>query len=104
MTGSEAAKAWMEGDYDALADGERQCREVASDWIQAQVCETPAAVRFDFFVGRSSPGKAYIWTLEICELGFSMLGAKDLPDKVFAAMLRSCLGESPPIGSGGAPL
>lgn len=41
-------------------------------------------IRFDFFVGRSSePGKAIVRTLEICELGFSMLGKKDQPLRVF---------------------
>uniref|UniRef100_A0A7S4T0T8 Uncharacterized protein n=1 Tax=Alexandrium monilatum TaxID=311494 RepID=A0A7S4T0T8_9DINO len=98
FTAEEAASAWMGGDAAALADGERQCREVTDHWLQwirAQSCEIPAAIRFDYFVGRAGKGKATIWTLEICELGFSMLGEKDLPAKVFGAMLRQCLGESP---------
>ena len=37
------------------------------------------------------PGKAVVRTLEICELGFSMLGKKGLPKKVFSAMLRACM-------------
>merc|ERR1712218_166166 len=61
--------------------------------VEAQICETPPAIRFDYFVGRSGQaGQANVWTLEICELGFSMLGAKQLPFKVFAAMLRSMTG------------
>jgi len=91
----EAAKQWMDGDTAALDDGEKQCRELTThwlEWIQSQTCEVPAGVRFDYFVGRSSkPGKATVWTLEICELGFSMLNHKQLPRKVFAAMLDSCL-------------
>jgi len=93
----EAASKWMGGDLAALADGERQCREISERWmlwVQGQTCEMPPAIRFDYFVGRSKQaGQATVWTLEICELGFSMLGDRALPAKVFAAMLRSCLGD-----------
>ncbi|CAK0903201.1 unnamed protein product [Prorocentrum cordatum] len=93
---SQAAKDWMGGDHAAMDDGERQCRELTDHWLawaQAQLCEMPPAIRFDYFVGRSSAGggKAVVWTLEICELGFSMLGESKLPAKVFQAMLQSCL-------------
>eukprot|EP00933_Yihiella_yeosuensis_P039328 TRINITY_DN3329_c2_g1_i2.p1 TRINITY_DN3329_c2_g1~~TRINITY_DN3329_c2_g1_i2.p1 ORF type:complete len:551 (+),score=79.00 TRINITY_DN3329_c2_g1_i2:78-1655(+) len=94
----EAAKQWMEGDQEALQDALTQCYAVSQlwlEWLKPQVCEMPPAIRFDYFVGRSSPGKAYVWTLEICELGFSMLGHKNLPRKVFDAMLRSCVSSSP---------
>lgn len=91
----DAAKHWMGGDLATLENGDRQCRDITAHWmawIQSQACEVPPAIRFDYFVGRSSePGRATVWTLEICELGFSMLAHKDLPAKVFAAMLRSCL-------------
>jgi len=92
----EAGKQWCGGDQAALEDGERQCRELTAHWMawcQAQCCEMPPAIRFDYFVGRQPgvAGKADVWTLEICELGFSMLGEKKLPSKVFASMLRSCL-------------
>jgi len=96
---SEAAKNWMGGDYAALEHGEKQCREIAEHWlvwVQGLICEMPPAIRFDFFCGRSDKaGEATVWTLEICELGFSMLGEKELPYKVFAAMCRSCLREKP---------
>eukprot|EP00929_Paragymnodinium_shiwhaense_P099318 TRINITY_DN6092_c0_g1_i3.p1 TRINITY_DN6092_c0_g1~~TRINITY_DN6092_c0_g1_i3.p1 ORF type:complete len:544 (-),score=130.05 TRINITY_DN6092_c0_g1_i3:61-1692(-) len=95
----EAADSWFDGDLKSLQDGERQCRELTQhwlDWIEAQSCETPAAVRFDFFIKRTdTPGKSAVWTLEICELGFSMLGHKELPDKVFGAMLDKCLEDQP---------
>jgi len=88
-------REWMGGDREALDDGERQCREAVDhwmDWVAAQICDTPPAIRFDFFIGRTpEKGKAVIWTLEICELGFSMLGEEDLPKKVFNAMLHHCL-------------
>merc|ERR1711976_1100432 len=90
-----AARLWMGGDIDALKDGEARCKTAAEHWLtwlEAQTCEVIPAIRFDFFVGRSAvPGKADVWTLEICELGFSMLAHEELPGKVFAAMLRSCL-------------
>jgi len=93
----QAAKDWMDGDLAALEDGERQCRELSQhwlDWLHSQMCEMPPAIRFDFFVARhpgGEKGKAEVWTLEICELGFSMLAHKQLPKKVFAAMLKNCL-------------
>merc|ERR1711920_153730 len=92
---NEAANNWMEGDLQALEDGIRQCKDLSChwlDWIQAQTCEVPSAIRFDYFVGRSAqPGRASVWTLEICELGFSMLAHKQLPRKVFDSMLQDCL-------------
>jgi len=101
----EAAKQWMGNDIAALLDGEKQCREITQQWlvwVEAQISEPPPAIRFDFFVGRTEKaGQAFVWTLEICELGFSMLGAKDLPAKVFGAMLRSCLEEQ--AGSSAVP-
>lgn len=68
---ADAAESWMGGDVAALEDGERQCLELVDHWLQwvlAQACEMPPAVRFDFFVGRrpDSAGKADVWTLEIC--------------------------------------
>merc|ERR1712187_118818 len=92
----EAASDWMDGDTASLDDGIRQCTEITHhwlEWIQAQTCQTPSAVRFDYFVGRTKEaGRAVVWTLEICELGFSMLAHKQLPSKVFEAMLQDCLG------------
>jgi len=92
---AETARRWMGGDLAALEDGERRCRELTGHWlawVRAQTCEVPPGIRFDYFVKRGSqPGTATVWTLEICELGFSMLGHAGLPAKVFAAMLRSCL-------------
>eukprot|EP00927_Polykrikos_kofoidii_P019899 TRINITY_DN19331_c0_g1_i1.p1 TRINITY_DN19331_c0_g1~~TRINITY_DN19331_c0_g1_i1.p1 ORF type:complete len:580 (-),score=89.20 TRINITY_DN19331_c0_g1_i1:59-1798(-) len=97
FTRQEAAKSWMAGDQEAAEEGEQQCQELTEHWLawlQTQSCEVPSAVRFDYFVSRDGKrrGKAVVWTLEICELGFSMLGHQHLPQKVFAAMLRSCVG------------
>eukprot|EP00931_Biecheleriopsis_adriatica_P085988 TRINITY_DN60730_c0_g1_i1.p1 TRINITY_DN60730_c0_g1~~TRINITY_DN60730_c0_g1_i1.p1 ORF type:complete len:710 (+),score=149.41 TRINITY_DN60730_c0_g1_i1:50-2131(+) len=112
----DAAKQWMGNDVAALRDGERQCRELCGhwmDWVRTQCCQTPPGVRFDYFVGRDpkQPGKAKVHTLEICELGFSMLCDKDLPSKVFKAMIKRMLGSGSlpeqravkPEASGGYP-
>lgn len=90
-----AANQWMGGDSAALANGEQQCRKCIAHWMHwvwAQTSEVPPGIRFDFFIARGAKeGEASIWTLEICELGFSMLGEDRLPMKVFSAMLRSML-------------
>eukprot|EP00927_Polykrikos_kofoidii_P063977 TRINITY_DN5890_c0_g1_i1.p1 TRINITY_DN5890_c0_g1~~TRINITY_DN5890_c0_g1_i1.p1 ORF type:complete len:729 (-),score=159.13 TRINITY_DN5890_c0_g1_i1:97-2097(-) len=102
-TRDEAAEKWMGGDHASLVDGERQCLEVTQHWlawVKTQICELPPALRFDYFVGRTDKaGQAIVWTLEICELGFSMLGSTDLPGKVFSAMLRSCLSTRSPAAA-----
>lgn len=92
----EAAKQWMDNDLQTCLDGERQCLELTNHWLawlRMQACGLPTAIRFDYFVGRGpEKGKAVVWTLEICEMGFSMLAHDKLPQKVFDAILRSCLG------------
>eukprot|EP00929_Paragymnodinium_shiwhaense_P001707 TRINITY_DN101938_c0_g1_i1.p1 TRINITY_DN101938_c0_g1~~TRINITY_DN101938_c0_g1_i1.p1 ORF type:complete len:713 (-),score=169.48 TRINITY_DN101938_c0_g1_i1:187-2325(-) len=101
FTHEEAADSWMDGDRAALADGEAQCRIITNhwlSWVRTQACDVPPAIRFDYFVGRNGPGKATVWTLEICELGFSMLGQEELPNKVFPAMMRACMDE--PVNEG----
>mmetsp|Transcript_65674 Transcript_65674/g.182756 ORF Transcript_65674/g.182756 Transcript_65674/m.182756 type:complete len:794 (+) Transcript_65674:58-2439(+) len=97
LSQDEAAGLWMGGDRKALEDGDRQAREITNHWlvwVRTQVCDVPPAIRFDYFIGRrpGQKGKAFVWTLEICELGFSMLGDEELPNKVFGAMLQRCLG------------
>lgn len=95
FSGSEVTSQWMHGDSAAMADADRQCRNLTAHWLawaRAQSCEIPPGLRFDYFVKRGpQPGRATVWTLEICELGFSMLNHKHLPAKVFEAMLRSCM-------------
>lgn len=94
----EAAKMWVHNDVPALQAGEDQCFTIAQHWltwIMAQCCEMPPAIRFDFFIKRTGPGTAQVYTLEICELGFSMLGDSCLPEKVFNALLKSCLADKP---------
>ena len=95
-TSEEAADKWMDGDYAAIQSASEQCRTLTDHWmvwVQVQSCEMPAAIRFDYMVKRSGPGTANVWTLEICELGFSCIRQQSLPEKVFASMVKSCLQE-----------
>merc|ERR1712137_446127 len=44
----QAAKAWMGGDMESFADAARQCNELTEhwlEWLRAQSCELPPAVR-----------------------------------------------------------
>jgi len=50
-------------------------------WLEAQVCDSIPAVRFDFFVCEEG-----LVTAEICECGFSMLYDDVLPEKVFKSL------------------
>jgi hypothetical protein len=47
-------------------------------------------VRIDVLVKRVGPAEAEVFTLELTELGFSMLGVNTLPPIVFGALLASC--------------
>lgn len=86
---------WFRGDEKALSHAEEQCQELVPiwmAWLRAQTCETPPAVRFDFFVRRQPKGgSCQVWTAEICEVGFSMFESKALPSKVFKALARALL-------------
>lgn len=48
----------------------------------------------DFLVQRSSAGHARVHTLELTELGFSLLGWKDGPAVVLGAVIESCLDDT----------
>eukprot|EP00451_Oxyrrhis_marina_P029141 CAMPEP_0204374006 /NCGR_PEP_ID=MMETSP0469-20131031/48402_1 /ASSEMBLY_ACC=CAM_ASM_000384 /TAXON_ID=2969 /ORGANISM="Oxyrrhis marina" /LENGTH=552 /DNA_ID=CAMNT_0051364541 /DNA_START=1 /DNA_END=1659 /DNA_ORIENTATION=- len=90
----ECIDEWLEGDAEALANAQNQCMEAIDHYmayLEGQTCEQVPAVRFDFFIKRTGPGTAMIRIGEICEVGFSMFGASDLPGKVFGALVRSML-------------
>ena len=42
-------------------------------WLRCQSAEALPAVRMDMLIKRTAPGAAEVFTLEITELGFSML-------------------------------
>lgn len=103
-----ATREWLGGDRNAVLEAERIGKELAERWLrwlELECCEPVPAIRFDFFVKRTAPGKVDVSILEICELGFSMLGSSKLPEKVFGAVVRSCLGEEPLslAGAGAVP-
>lgn len=43
-------------------------------WLRCRSCDAAPALRMDFLVKRTGPGQAEVNTLELTELGFSMLG------------------------------
>jgi uncharacterized membrane protein YgcG len=96
-----AIQAWMSGDEASMASAEKQAADLASAWLvwlRAQSVEALPAMRMDILVKRTGAGRAEVFTLELTELGFSMLGVPQLPALVFGALLQSCfedLGPSP---------
>eukprot|EP00658_Telonema_sp_P-2_P071082 TRINITY_DN60400_c0_g1_i1.p1 TRINITY_DN60400_c0_g1~~TRINITY_DN60400_c0_g1_i1.p1 ORF type:complete len:183 (+),score=36.80 TRINITY_DN60400_c0_g1_i1:311-859(+) len=90
----EVLAAEFEGDQQALYAAEQQATVLANKllvWLRTESAEPPTVLRFDFMVRRSGPGTADVWTGEITETGACFLGWKDGPDRVWNAVLRSCL-------------
>jgi len=65
-------------------------------WFKTQSVEALPGVRVDVLVRRVRQGAAEVFTLELTELGFSMLGVETLPPRVFGALLRSCFDDTGP--------
>ena len=60
-----------------MAAAERKVRVLVARWLvwlRCRSCDAPPALRMDFLVKRTGPGQAEVSTLELTELGFSMLG------------------------------
>ena len=94
-----AVTAWMEGDEVAMAMAERKAAKLVKAWLvwfKTQSVEALPGVRMDILVKRTGPGEADVFTLELTELGFSMLAVKELPPLVFGALLKSCLEDTGP--------
>eukprot|EP00397_Hematodinium_sp_SG-2012_P017184 GEMP01017560.1.p1 GENE.GEMP01017560.1~~GEMP01017560.1.p1 ORF type:complete len:602 (+),score=112.41 GEMP01017560.1:33-1838(+) len=88
-----ACTRWLFGDQEAIEDAKAKGERIVNkflDWLVIQTCEVPCGIRFDFFVKRVEPGVCTIHTLEICEMGFSVLANKELPKKIFPALVGSC--------------
>ena len=56
-------------------------------WLRCRNCDMPPALRIDCLVRRSGVGRAEVHTLELTELGFSMLAWTDGPRLVFGALM-----------------
>ena len=94
-----AIEAWMGGDEAAMAAAEKKAAKLANAWLvwmAAQSVEALPAVRMDILIKRTGPGQAEVFTLELTEMGFSMLGVPKLPALVFGALLNSCFDDVGP--------
>ena len=87
-----ALGAWLDGDEAAMAHLERRMRKLTRRCSRAALplVEAVPAIRIDFLVKRRAPGKVDVHTLELTEAGFSMLGWRDGPTKVFDALAEAC--------------
>ena len=96
---AEATAAWMAGDDAAMAAAESKAAKLVGSWLgwlAAQSVEALPALRIDVLIKRVGPGAAEVFTLELTELGFSMLGVDTLPPLVFGALLSSCFEDTKP--------
>ena len=96
---AEAIRDWMAGDEPAMACAEKKAAKLAAawgTWLGTQSVEARPAVRMDILIKRTGPGKAEVFTLELTELGFSMLTWPMGPPIVFSALLRSCFEDTGP--------
>ena len=66
----------MDGDDAAMVMAEKKAAKLASAWLawfHTQSVESLPGVRMDILVKRTAPGCAETFTLELTEMGFSML-------------------------------
>ena len=83
---------WLEGDHAAMEDAERKAARLVSlwlTWLCCQSAEPVPAIRMDILVTRSGPGRSEVHTLELTEMGFSMLAWPEGPRVVFNALIES---------------
>jgi len=88
-----ALRDWMDADVGAMAHAERRIARLIQHWMVWLRCKCASApipaLRIDCLVKRVAPGRAEVHTLELTELGFSMLSWADGPRAVFSAVLAS---------------
>ena len=96
---AEATRDWMSGDDEAMAMAEKKAAKLVRAWLAwmtTQSVEALPGVRMDILIRRTGPGKAEVFTLELTELGFSMLTWPKGPPIVFSALLKSCFEDTGP--------
>lgn len=89
----------MADDDEAMVQAERKAAKLVREWLtwfRTQSVEALPGVRMDILIKRTGPGAAEVYTLELTELGFSMLGVDTLPPLVFGALLTSCFDDTGP--------
>ena len=83
-----------------MAHAERRIAKLVLNWMTWLKCKhvgpPPPAIRIDVLVKRIGPGRADVHTLELTELGFSMLSWRDGPSIVFHSLLASCFDDIGP--------
>lgn len=87
-----AISDWLDGDGAAMADAERKVNRLVSHWLTWLRCkssEQTPAIRIDILLSRAGPGRAEVHTLELTEMGFSMLAWPEGPRIVFNALVES---------------
>lgn len=95
----EAVRDWLHGDDACMDAAERRVIKLVEVWLAwlRSVSAAPVpAIRMDFLVKRTAAGKASVRTLELTELGFSLLGWGDGPRQVLGALLESCFDDTGP--------
>jgi hypothetical protein len=100
-------REWMGDDEPALQAAEAQMQrlvEVWLVWLRCRSAEPPPALRMDFLLHRPAAGQVAVHTLELTELGFSMLAWQDGPRYVFGALMESCFDDTGPTAEDSARL
>eukprot|EP01062_Namystynia_karyoxenos_P050538 TRINITY_DN3935_c1_g1_i1.p1 TRINITY_DN3935_c1_g1~~TRINITY_DN3935_c1_g1_i1.p1 ORF type:complete len:710 (+),score=207.55 TRINITY_DN3935_c1_g1_i1:114-2132(+) len=103
-----ALKEWFRGDDKALSEAEhiilKERVPAFIRWLLTESCETPAAIRMDFFIKLRGPeGKPVITIGELTEQGASTLAWRHGALLTHDAVLESCLGRRLPADAA-APL
>eukprot|EP01009_Symbiontida_sp_KSa7_P004619 NODE_2127_length_507_cov_391.657205_g1737_i0.p1 GENE.NODE_2127_length_507_cov_391.657205_g1737_i0~~NODE_2127_length_507_cov_391.657205_g1737_i0.p1 ORF type:complete len:123 (+),score=38.05 NODE_2127_length_507_cov_391.657205_g1737_i0:26-370(+) len=77
----------------AIIMAEKAARELTKRWVRwlrTESAERPAAFRVDYLVQHTGAGTAALWTGELVENGFSIMGWEDGPEEVFNAVIDQC--------------
>ena len=89
---STAINDWLDGDAAAMDDAERKAFRLVKHWLAWLRCknaEPVPCIRMDILVSKAGPGRADVHTLELTEMGFSMLAWPEGPQVVFNALVES---------------
>jgi len=97
-----AISSWFEGDATAMEDAERKASRLVRQWLTWLRCrsaEPTTAIRIDILTTRAGPGRAEVHTLELTEMGFSMLAWPEGPQLVFNALVDSFFSDLEPTAA-----
>ena len=89
---ADAVNDWLNGDHAAMEDAEKKAGRLVRHWLTWLRCrsaEPTPCIRMDILVSRIGPGKSEVHTLELTEMGFSMLAWPEGPQVVFNALIES---------------